>query len=209
MIKAYLLDMDEVLIDNSKSDPKIYGEAYKNISENTGRRIGEIEKEMKSFSILSLEYFDWNTKILKLGGTVKLEDVHKKYSDLIKTYSDVKPTIGELRSRNKLVYAVSNGYRIFQEIKLQASSLQKHFDNLFTSDDLGVIKENPMFFQKLLKKIKTNPEEVVLVDDVESCLIAAKNTGIKTIRLHREGGRTETNADYLIYTLTELPEIKW
>lgn len=209
MIKAYLLDMDEVLVDNSKSDPKIYGEAYKNISENTGRRIGEIEKEMKSFSTLSLEYFDWNTKILKLGGTVKLEDLHKKYSSLIKAYSDVKPTISKLKSGNKMIYTVSNGFRTFQEIKLQASGLEGLFDGLFTSDDLGVIKQNPMFFQKLLKKIKTNLEEVVLVDDVELPLVTAKNLGIKTVRMHRGGGRAETNADYLIHTLTELPEIKW
>ena len=55
------------------------------------------------------------------------------------------------------------------------------FKNIFTSSSLGVCKNNPLFFQKVLSEIKAEPTDVCLIDDNLKNIDTAKGVNIKTI----------------------------
>lgn len=56
-----------------------------------------------------------------------------------------------------------------------------HFDSIFNSADIGIIKPNRGIFRYLLKNIKAKAGECLFVDDKEINIKTAKKLGFKTI----------------------------
>ena len=55
------------------------------------------------------------------------------------------------------------------------------FKNIFTSFSLGVCKNNPLFFQKILSEIKAEATDICLIDDNIENINVAGGMNIKTI----------------------------
>lgn len=76
--------------------------------------------------------------------------------------------------------------------------LGKHFDGSFCSCDIGVDKNNPKFFERVMEKLETvRPEEIIFFDDKQENVETAKSVGINAY--FYEGVDTIKNSltDYL------------
>ena len=80
-------------------------------------------------------------------------------------------------------YAVTNGTAIAQHKKLALSGLDKIFDGVFISDEVGVDKPHKEFFDKVFETIGDyKKDEVVIIgDSVPNDMQGGTNAGIHTI----------------------------
>ena len=108
-------------------------------------------------------------------------------------------------------YAVTNGTKVAQKRKLANSGLDKLFDGVFISDELGVEKPNKGFFDKVWEAIGEYPGDEVLIvgDSLTSDMQGGINAGIKTCWFDVEGAQLPDGmqVDYRIDDLSKVPDI--
>jgi len=87
--------------------------------------------------------------------------------------------IKKLRKRVKVVCYTDANDLHFKAHKEQG--ILDLFDEKFASYKIKARKKNPKAFEKILKKLKLKPEEVLLIDNNPENIFSAKSLGIKTI----------------------------
>lgn len=138
-------------------------------------------------------------------------DFNRQYQislgDTICFNSGCVETMGALKGRVGQ-YAVTNGTQIAQKRKLANSGLDRLFDGVFISDEIGVEKPNAEFFQKVWEQIGTYPgDEVMIVgDSLTSDMQGGNNAGILTCWFNPEGDPLpeKLRIDYQIRELSEV-----
>lgn len=76
------------------------------------------------------------------------------------------------------VILVTNSHRAGIEIKMECTNLGEYIDEVHTSHDFGLPKEDPMFWQALNKALPFDPQRTVFFDDNEDVLNSAKKAGL-------------------------------
>ncbi len=108
-------------------------------------------------------------------------------------------------------YAVTNGTKLAQEAKVTNSGLDKIFDGVFISEDLGYDKPNKEFFNMVFERIGSgNPDEYILIgDSLTSDMQGANNARIKNIWYNPKdkAHNLDVRVDYAISSLNAVPEI--
>jgi len=87
------------------------------------------------------------------------------------------------------LHIITNGFEEVQHLKLEKSGIIKYFDEIITSETVGVKKPNPKVFKYALEKAGAIPENSVMIgDNLEADIIGALNCGITSIHfnLHDE-----------------------
>ncbi|MFI5779400.1 HAD family hydrolase [Nocardia sp. NPDC051570] len=128
-------------------------------------------------------------------------------------YPDVRPSLSKLRDMGVWVGIVGNqtvrSGRILR-------SLQLPTDFIATSDDWGVEKPSPEFFDKLVEVAPCDAHQIVYVGDrIDNDVAPAKVAGMRTAYLqrgpwgwiHRDKPEVAQLSDWKIRDLSELPEI--
>lgn len=89
-------------------------------------------------------------------------------------------------SENRGKYNITKMYLVSDNVKERIPYIKENrrdvwdlFDGHIFSCDLGMIKQDEGFFEKVLAMTNTNPEDVVYIDDWQKNLDAAKKAGIK------------------------------
>lgn len=107
--------------------------------------------------------------------------------------------------------AVTNGTLAAQKKKLAASGLDQLLDAIFISDEIGVEKPNPGFFQAVWDRIgHYAPDEVMIVgDSLTSDIRGGNNAGILTCWFNPNGSPApaDLRIDYEIKELSAVPII--
>ena len=85
--------------------------------------------------------------------------------------------------------AVTNGTLVAQKKKLAVSGLDKLFDHIFISDEIGIDKPNVAFFDAVWQTIGAfDPSNVLIVgDSLTSDIRGGNNAGIKTCWYNPKG----------------------
>jgi len=73
---------------------------------------------------------------------------------------------------------VTNSHRAGIEIKMQSTNLGEYIDDVYTSHDFGLPKEDPEFWTALRKVVEYDPQRTVFFDDNEDVLHSAQKAGI-------------------------------
>ncbi len=60
--------------------------------------------------------------------------------------------------------------------------LKNTFEEVYSTSDFGMTKENPEAFTKLLDVLGVEPSKTLFVDDTEMNIIAAQRAGLQTIK---------------------------
>lgn len=121
-------------------------------------------------------------------------DYQLALGDTVHFFPGALETVTALKGQ-VLQCAVTNGTAIAQHKKLAASGLDKLFDEVFISDEIGFEKPNVAFFDAVWEKIGTfAPDEVLIVgDSLTSDMQGGVNTGIRTCWFNPSGAPLPQN----------------
>jgi len=100
-------------------------------------------------------------------------------------YPDVLPVLERLRPRFALG-VVTNGPSDLQRTKLARSGLERFFDTVAISMEVGVTKPDPAIFRFALDRLGPEARTAVMVgNSLRSDIAGAKATGIRAVRIIR------------------------
>lgn len=86
------------------------------------------------------------------------------------------------------LHLCSNGFHEVQYKKLEASDTAKYFDTVILSEDAGVNKPNPAFFEYALKQTSANRKTTLMIgDNYNTDILGALNAGIDQLYFNRWG----------------------
>jgi len=91
------------------------------------------------------------------------------------------PELIKKLSKKFHIVLVNNEGRVFSETKIKNSGAAPFIHSVISSWKIGLIKPDPLFFQKVLAILETKPQECLFIDDSPKNVLAAKNLGIDSI----------------------------
>lgn len=137
-------------------------------------------------------------------------DFQKELGNQIFFNPGAKDALRSLSKDFKLV-AVTNGTKLAQTGKLKNSGLDKVFDKVFISEDVGVDKPYKEFFDKVFEEIGSkNPDEYIIIgDSLTSDIKGGNNANIKTIWYNPDAkdNYLDVQVDFDIRHLSEVVDI--
>ena len=99
----------------------------------------------------------------------------------------------------------SNGFHEVQYKKLAACGLRDYFDTIILSEDAGVNKPSPLYFDYALKVSGANKETTLMIgDNLQSDIIGAHNAGLDTILFNRWNDNPSSIPTHTVMTLREI-----
>ncbi|MBD3636445.1 MAG: noncanonical pyrimidine nucleotidase, YjjG family [Crocinitomicaceae bacterium] len=142
------------------------------------------------------------------------EDLGKRIGDLYiqrgptKTnlFPHVHETLQYLSDKYPL-HIITNGFKEVQFIKLGGSNLEKYFDIVLCSEEVGVNKPHRKVFETAMKMASVDPANSVMIgDNLEADIIGADKVGMNTI-LFDPKSEYDGNHFTVINSLLELTKI--
>lgn len=185
MIKAFIFDLDGVLVDTAK----YHFLAWKRLAAELGIELTEDANEkLKGVSRMqSLEI------ILKLGGISISEDEKERlttkkndwFTDSIsrmnadEIFPGVKPLLQKLR-KDKMKIALASSSKNASYV-IDLLGIREYFEAIVDGNMILNTKPNPEIFLLAAKKLNTQPNECLVFEDAEAGVEAALRAGMKCI----------------------------
>ena len=179
-IDTVLLDMDGTLLDLHFDNhfwleyvPKRYAEA-RNISVEESKN--ELMARYESVSgTLDWYCLDHWSRELELDIVLLKQEVQH----LIAVHPHVLEFLEYLKQQGKRRVLVTNAHQKALALKMENTPLAGHLEQVISSHDLGLPKEDVAFWPKLRHLIGFDPDHTLFVDDSLSVLKAADQFGIR------------------------------
>lgn len=169
MIKNYLFDLDDTLIDT-----KIYARLYQKIlsmikskKKLTGT---DLDAKAASFGLKKNKFGRWDTGDLcrELG---LLDDYYKELEKLIAVeqvlHDAVEEVFIKIKKNKQKIGIVSNSMHRTIQLYLKKYGLSKYIDFIFSSDDVGCLKNKEKYWETLVGRHDLNPQDCLMVGDDE------------------------------------------
>ena len=138
-------------------------------------------------------------------------------SDVFLDYCSNKPGVIEgahelmdyLKQKGYHIHMCSNGFHEGQYKKLAAGGLKNHFDTVILSEDAGVNKPSPQYFEYALKQSGAKKETTIMIgDNFQTDILGAKHVGLDTLYFKRWKDSPATEpVNYEVDTLKEIMNI--
>ena len=154
----------------------------------------------------------WRRTLLACGCNESLArlavEAHKqKAGRALRLFRDVREMINLLKPRLHLAL-ITNGASDTQRGALRILDIEKVFDKIVISGEVGVAKPDPSIFSLALHSLGIGPENCWHVgDSLRTDVEGAINSGLTAVWLNRIGtlrGEGDPEPDYEIHSLTEL-----
>jgi putative hydrolase of the HAD superfamily len=206
MLESLVMVMYDFLKDHSlQATWSSFFKAYKTVRSEQLERQKQTLKEydMKERLTKVLESLDFNASAPSEIIRQALDVYFKEYVRRVEIEKEVIPTLRSLLPRYRLGLVTNFAYPSGIHAILGKFGLEKIFDPIVISGEVGWIKPSPIIFQLALSKLSLSADQVVFVgDDPETDIKGAKNVGMKTVFLARES--TRCDADITISHLSSL-----
>lgn len=158
-------------------------------------------EELKSGRMQNL-YKNFDIKISFEKGSELFKEYHKLYEKNWCLFDDTIEVISNLKDNYKIAI-ITNGDSIQQRNKIKKVELDKYFDNIFISTEVGFAKPHKEIFDYACEKIGEVPENCIMVGDLyKSDIQGSINSGIQGIWLNRSNDDKEYE-----FQIKELSEI--
>lgn len=194
MIKAILFDFWGTLVENGTKSPIKQVKTILRIDVPFSEYVMRMERAMmtRNFSTLE-EAFSSVCAEFNVPCTPvvmeKLIGMWNKSWMLAIPYQEVEEMLQQLQGRYRL-FLISNTDCFSIHKVLEKYPLQKYFERMFFSCDLGMIKTDKSFLTQLLGQAGLMVEECVLIgDSLQSDILAAQKVGMKAILIDRQDSR--------------------
>jgi len=203
----YLFDLDQTLLDFHASEKialeKVLKEnglsfsdeiyhAFKSCNKSLW---GELEKGKISRNELFIKRFSYIFSLCS-GDAAGLDPL-KVNNDFIVTMSKngvlmdgAKELLEKIKNgiKDSRIYIVSNGATINARGRIASTGLDKYIDGLFVSEDMGVNKPAPEYFDLVLQTIGEPKETCIVIgDSLTSDMAGAKNASLTSVWFMPEG----------------------
>lgn len=163
---------------------------------------GKIRRMYLKASLGEISSFDfWNE--MNLGD--EYPEVEKNYlDDRLRIDPDFKK-IAESLTENYSLGVLSNEVGDWNSFLRDKFDLNKLFQVVVISSEVGYRKPDKEIYKILLNRIQSPPSECVFVDDGNENLRSASEIGIKTVGFVREKSNIDFSPDSEISNFVELP----
>ncbi|GAB1452691.1 HAD family phosphatase [Draconibacterium sp.] len=191
---AYLFDMDGTLVDSEKLKGlalvKTCGhfggcvdvDSYKMVM---GKSWGEVTNYFFAKAQIAPDFYEFNAVFKQAYQELLLNE--------LKPNSNVVELLSNLKERGKKIGIVSSAFGWMVDQVLTQLDLKKFFDVVVTQEDVTLHKPDPEAYFLALKKLELPGSEVLIFEDSESGVVAAKNAGCDTVALMHD---FNTNHDF-------------
>ena len=126
-----------------------------------------------------------------------------KFNHLIDGATDI---LNYLQHKYTL-HIITNGFEEVQSRKLKSTQIDHYFDQVITSEAVGVKKPNPRVFEHAMGVSKATPKESIMIgDSLEADIEGALQVGMNAIFCDFENSESEQNP--AIISVRSLIEIK-
>ena len=199
-------------LDRYFEDPQVFYDAYwtANIDLWTQYAKGEITR-----NYLIVERF---RRPLSVGNGIEItKELCLEISDKFLDFCASKPGVisgahevmGYLKQKGYRMHMCSNGFHEVQYKKLDACGLRDYFDTIVLSEDAGVNKPSPLYFDYALKVSGANRETTLMIgDNLQSDILGALNAGLDAMLFNRWQVSSEEFPQNLTFVVSTLSEIK-
>lgn len=103
------------------------------------------------------------------------------------------------------LHIITNGFEEVQTLKMKKSGILNYFQEIITSESVGVKKPNPKVFEHALQKANALSEESIMIgDSLEADVFGALDCNINAIYCNFDKNKDEEN----IVSVSHLLEIK-
>ena len=128
----------------------------------------------------------WEKAARELGLKESGKQIEKIHFSLHKPMVGMIRYADELRARGYRCIILSNNFDNYVRVFNNKFKLEKHFDEILNSQNLGMGKQDPRLFEYVMKKYGVTAEQTVYFDDIGKGLIVPAKLGIHTIHFKKE-----------------------
>jgi HAD superfamily hydrolase (TIGR01509 family) len=181
--ETLMLDMDGTVLDLAYDNfmwltrvPEAYAEVHGLSGEEARQTLFSWFRQMRG----TLDWYcmdQWSER-LKLD-VVALHHEHRDRIDYLPGARNFLETVAQADIR---VLLVTNSHRSTLDLKADVTGLDRYFDQLYTSHDLGFAKEDRDFWGAIREEEKFDPGTTLFVDDTLPVLESANDFGIRHLR---------------------------
>lgn len=208
-IKAVIFDMDGTLVDSEELVGKAEIEAFKKFGIPADHKLIEEFRGVK-----------FTEEVKEIGKRFQInlptEKVVKVAQKILKDYYETKislaPHVVEVLIKLKKKYLLglaTSGHSEIAKVALTKHNLSNYFNATTFGEDVKQGKPNPEAFLVTANKMGVDPLEVIVVEDTETGIKAAKGAGMKVIarKANHNSSIDFSPADYVVEDLREIPKI--
>lgn len=200
------IDLDRTLWDFERNARETFMELYHKY---------QLNKQFESFELFYYTYKEYNEElwILYRSGQITKDELSWKRFDLTlkdididdeklaknlaKDYIEISPTKQKLFPHTQLsliflkkqykLHLITNGFKEVQYKKIKNCDIEKYFDSVFISEEVGYNKPDIEFFNHVLKETGADPKHsLVIGDDIEVDILGGYNAGMDTLWINHD-----------------------
>ena len=216
-IRAIIFDLDKTLIDSTIDFQKMKTRVISFLEQlgvppgllNTALLNQDIEARAQAFlrdhGTTPHEIRMIFTRVTKIMNDIELEAI-----ETVQPYLDAVETLQRLSDQGFKLGIITRGCREYAEKALAQAQLHQFFTAIVARDEVAHPKPDPEHPQLLLKRLKVNPAETLLVGDTPTDILCAHNHHMRCVWINRQNSNLPhrmPRPDYEITCLTDLVSI--
>ena len=153
----------------------------------------------EAFDAINFEISDEMIHLLSVDYITYLADHNVLFDNAI-------PVLEYLKDKYKM-HIITNGFEEVQHRKLRNSNLLPYFDQIITSEKVGVKKPNPKIFEYAMNVTGAGAQESMMIgDNFEADILGAMNVGMQVI-FCKFNGEIATREVPMVDNLIELKSL--
>ena len=224
MYSIVLLDLDDTLLDFKKAEAHAVAKALQNFGVDPTpavvRRYSEINEslwkmlERQEITRDKLLPHRFELLFAELGIRQDSREVQKFYEKALGTghfFIDGAPELLQTLSRGHRLFLVSNGTASVQRGRIESADIERYFEQMFISHEIGYNKPDIRFFEACFAKIGPfdRHDAIIVGDSLSSDMEGGRRAGIATCWFNprKKPLPDGITVDYTVSTLAEIAKI--
>lgn len=190
MIDAILFDLDETLLNRRKSLESFIESQYKKLIEPKFNI--DFQKYKNRFIELDNNGYTWKDEVyeslieefrlINLSETLLLEDYILNFHKSVVPMDHLIETLDEISNKGIKLGIITNGRIDFQKNNIKALGIEKYFQAILVSEEIGIKKPDANIFFTALNQLNVGPSNSLFVGDhLHNDVIGSMKVGMKRI----------------------------